>query len=90
MIVTWTDRALDRLADVYTALQLPEQKRLAVEVERINEQLATEPWFLGESREPPTRRMWYTGSLAVTFELRPNGRVVVLFVSPVRRRPDGG
>jgi plasmid stabilization system protein ParE len=81
MFVIWTTEAEDGLADVYTRLHLFEQRALVRTVQRIERELAGNPWYLGEEREPGTR-YWFTGPLQIVFELIPGGGVKVVACGP--------
>ena len=89
MNVEWEEDTLDRLADIYTAADPADRDAIAVGVEQINAQLATDPWNLGESREPG-RRVWFAHPLVVVFSLLPGGGVVVYHVARLKGRPPTG
>ncbi len=84
MFVTWKQRALDRLADIYVTLTLPEQRQLAAHVEWVNRELTEHAWELGESRGAD-RRIWFTDWLVVSYFLIPGGGASIFFVSNNRR-----
>lgn len=48
--VVWTNRALDRFADMYVVLDLADQGRLAAKIDALNHRLAEYPADEGESR----------------------------------------
>jgi hypothetical protein len=48
--VTWRDRALNRLADFYVAVDPATRQRIADGVAELNNRLAADPWNEGESR----------------------------------------
>jgi plasmid stabilization system protein ParE len=87
MFVVWSAKAEDSLADVYTELHLFEQRALAATVQRINRELADNPWALGEERDPGYRT-WFPGPLQIVFRLVPGGGVQVVECgpNPPRRR----
>lgn len=59
-MVEWKEAALDRLADLYVkAPDAAAREAIARCVERINAQLAANPWGPGEDRGPG-RRVWFT------------------------------
>ncbi|MBX9581714.1 MAG: hypothetical protein K2X87_15535 [Gemmataceae bacterium] len=90
MTVTWTERALDRYADFYVAAVAPgERDELVRCITEINRRLASDPWFLGESRGPD-RRVWFHAPLMVEYVLPPGGGVVVRHVNRTKGGPDAG
>ncbi|OWK38158.1 hypothetical protein [Fimbriiglobus ruber] len=76
MTVEWEAGALERLADIYTEAQPAERETIFRCVERINVQLASDPWQLGESRGTG-RRVWFAHPLMMAFDLPRGGGVVV-------------
>ena len=88
MIVIWQPPALDSLADYYVGLSLDEQRSGQALMQRIDNRLADNPWYLGESRATPTRRVWFTGPFAITFELPPGKSVYVLLLRVLKHRAD--
>lgn len=73
----WNEDALDRLADIYVNEPTPAARdRIERCVQRINRQLATDPWSPGEDRGPG-RRVWFTPPLMVVYDL-PVGRDPVI------------
>lgn len=86
-MVRWKEIALDRLADVYVAAPTPaERDAIARCVERINAQLAVDPWRLGEDRGPG-RRVWFTPPLMEVYDLPPGGGAVVIHVAKLKDHP---
>jgi hypothetical protein len=49
-VVTWRERALDELADIYVAATSEQRVALTAEVDEINQTLTTNALFEGESR----------------------------------------
>jgi len=47
---SWLETTLDKLADIYIALDSQERERMAAGIELFNQQLATDPLEVGESR----------------------------------------
>jgi hypothetical protein len=89
MSVEWEEDALDHLADIYVSATPDDREVIARCVERINAQLESDPWSLGESRGPG-QRVWFNHPLMVAFDLPPGGGVVVFHVAPLKgRAPDG-
>lgn len=83
--VAWLDEALDGLADVYVALDLTEQDRVAAAVEALNARLVNDPLDEGESRSGGFR-ITFIDRLAVTFWVSEARRLVqVAAVSPYGR-----
>lgn len=80
MSVEREEPTLDRLADIYVAVTPDEREAIARCVERINAQLALDPWTPGESRGPG-RRVWFSPPLVVGYALPPGGGVVVFHVA---------
>jgi len=58
--VVWTNRALDRLADMYVALDLTGQDRLAAKFDALNHRLSRDP------RQRASRGPVTTASLSST------------------------
>jgi len=86
MIVEWTESALDRLADLYVAVDRQEQDRIESTVQTINRMLADDPSSLGESRSG-SRRVWFQDPLMIIFRIDPKERLVVVsHVSWSRRK----
>jgi plasmid stabilization system protein ParE len=86
MIVEWTGSALDRLADIFVAVDLAEQDAIEGTVRRINATLTGGPQDLGESR-PGGRRVWFADPLTVVYRVIPaEGRVIVSHVAQRRRK----
>lgn len=52
MSVEWAEDTLDRLADTYVEATPEEREAIARCVERINAQLAVDPWTPGVDRGP--------------------------------------
>lgn len=46
----WLETTLDKLADIYITLDVPQRERLATGIEWFNERLAEDPLDVGESR----------------------------------------
>jgi plasmid stabilization system protein ParE len=69
--VTWHQRALDRLADIYVAASPEEREAVTRAAEEVNRELGDQPAQQGESRE---------GRLRVTFF----GRMTVFFQTPAQ------
>ncbi len=46
----WLESTLDKLADIYVTLDVDARERMAAGIELFNEQLATDPLEVGESR----------------------------------------
>jgi hypothetical protein len=57
MSAEWTEYAVDRLADIYTAADPADRDGIATGGERITAQLAADPWTIGESRSRG-QRVW--------------------------------
>ena len=74
-VVIWTDRALDRLADIVVAVDLTTQDRITGAVEALNRRLARDPLVEGESREG-TYRLTFVEDLAVRFRVDSTKHVV--------------
>lgn len=62
----WLDSALDKLAAVYVAADVPTRDRMAAGVEQFNARLAADPLGMGESRVgwyriafPPLLQVYY-------------------------------
>lgn len=88
MSVEWEETPLDRFADFYVAAVDPGEREALVRcVEEINARLASDPWFLGESRGP-NRRVWFHPPLVVGYALPPGGGVVVYQVNRCKAGPD--
>lgn len=86
-MVTWEEDALERLADIYVEAPTPaDREAIARCVERINAQLAVDPWSPGEDRGPG-RRVWFSHPLVVGYDLPPGGGVVVYHVAPLKGSP---
>jgi hypothetical protein len=73
--VIWRRVLLDRLADFYTAADVPDRERMSAGVEALNEKLADDPSDVGESRAGGDR-IAFPPLLAVTFTINPADRVV--------------
>ena len=85
MRVEWTKECLDRLADIAVTRDLPGQDQLERDVLAINKALTDDPWDLGESRGTLARRMWFSASLMVRYEIIPADELVVVqHVAPLR------
>lgn len=80
MSVEWEEPTLDRLADIYVEAAPAERDAIARCVERINAQLALDPWTPGEDRGPG-RRVWFHPPLVVGYDLLPGGVVLVNHVA---------
>jgi hypothetical protein len=78
MRVQWAEEGLDRLADIYVALDLDGQDEIARVVSQINATLATDPWDVGESRATANQRSWHVDPLTVLFEIFPDEDMVLL------------
>ncbi len=86
MRVTWTEDALDKLADIYITLSVDDQREVARTVLRMNRLLAIHPEQLGESRDG-WERIWFEGRLMTRFEIIPaESEVVVNDVTLLRRQ----
>ncbi|MBA4191694.1 MAG: hypothetical protein C0467_27255 [Planctomycetaceae bacterium] len=46
----WLEATLDKLADIYITLDVSQRDRVAAGIELFNQQLATDPLEVGESR----------------------------------------
>ena len=86
MSVEWEEPTLDRLADFYVEATPAEREAIARCVERINAQLAVDPWTPGEDRGPG-RRVWFSHPLVVGYALLPGGEVVVFHVARLKGAP---
>jgi hypothetical protein len=73
--LTWSTRALDQLAELYVALPLDEQRRLAAAVDAFNNRLKAQPLDEGESRGDGLRIAFPAG-LAVRFRVDSARRTV--------------
>ena len=80
MNVTWTEAALELLADYYVTIPLGEQREISGTVERINAELAVRGRELGESRERDDRRIWFKDRLMVLFSVLSTGILVTSVV----------
>jgi hypothetical protein len=78
----WSSRALDQLADIYVALPLDRQRRLASAVDAFNHRLTTQPLDEGESRGGDLR-IGFADGLVVRFRVNEANQTVR--VSNVRR-----
>ena len=84
MSVEWEEPTLDRLADIYLEAPTPaDREAIARCVERINAQLAVDPWTPGEDRGP-SRRVWFSHPLVVGYDLVPGGGVLVNHVARLK------
>lgn len=85
MQVEWTNRALNRLADVAVAAgSLDRQDEIERAVLRITAALAADPWDLGESRER-FRRVWFADILVVGFDVDHALEMVTVYhVAPLK------
>ena len=86
MSVEWEEPTLDHLADIYVEATPAEREAIARCVERINAQLAVDPWTPGEGRGPG-RRVWFSHPLVVGYDLPPGGGVVVFHVARLKGAP---
>ena len=73
--LTWSTRALDLLVELYVALPLEEQRRLAAAVDAFNNRLKAQPLDEGESRGNGLR-IAFTAGLAIRFRVNEVQRTV--------------
>jgi plasmid stabilization system protein ParE len=73
--LTWSNDALDLLADIYVAATPAERARIAAGVEALNARLRSDPINEGESR-PNGRRLTFAPLLAVVFRVSTANRIV--------------
>jgi hypothetical protein len=79
--VTWADRALDRLADIFVAVDPNTRGRIERAVSRLNTRLASDPLTEGESRSG-NDRITFIDVLAVQFTVHAAQDIVrVYYVS---------
>lgn len=78
----WSGRALNQLAEIYVALAVDDQRRIAAAVEAFNHRVATRPSEEGESRAGDLRIAFPPG-LVVRFRVDEAAHVVR--VTNVRR-----
>ena len=74
--VVWRQGVLDMLADLYVALSLSDQGRVAAGVKALNARLASDPFAVGERRNDDHDRIAFPPLLSVTFEVDHAARVV--------------
>lgn len=74
--VIWSESAMDQLAEFYVSLNPIERNRLFQIVASLNEILAENSQFIGESREG-NRRIHFVPPLAVTYSVIPFGPIRV-------------
>jgi plasmid stabilization system protein ParE len=85
--VLWTPAAEQRLTTIWT--EATDRREVTDAAQRIDEALATNPEDCGESRSSG-RRIILVPPLGVTFEVRPDDRIVsVLWVWRFRTSPGG-
>jgi hypothetical protein len=73
--LVWRERALDRLADIYVAVDPATRAAIAAGVIALNKRLAADPLHEGESRYGGYR-VTFTQSLAVSFHVNVADRIV--------------
>jgi hypothetical protein len=71
----WLESALDKLADIYVMLELPDRDKMAAGVEAFNARLASDPLNEGESRISGFR-LAFPPLLQVVFHVNENTRQV--------------
>jgi ParE toxin of type II toxin-antitoxin system, parDE len=82
--VKWTHRALDQLAELYVAADLPTQDRLARLIDALNHRLAADPLNEGESRTD-NYRVSFVDGLVVRFTVDSTASVVRVYAIRGRR-----
>ncbi len=73
--VTWSERALDRLADIFTESSLEEQDRMSAAIEALNRRLSRNPFDEGESRDGRARVV-FIDLLVVAYWIEKANRIV--------------
>jgi hypothetical protein len=82
--VVWLPSALDELAAIWLAA--PDRNSVTVASQRIDERLAINPLFEGESRDSETERIAFEPPLQVLIRvLQDDGMVWVTAVAPLNR-----
>ena len=66
--LTWSNTALDALADIYVAAEPDERARMAAALEALNVRLRADPLSVGESRAG-SNRIALVSLLAVVFQV---------------------
>lgn len=73
--VIWLEAVLDRLAELYVACDLTEQRRMSDGVDALNRRMSTDPHAVGESRGG-TLRIAFPPLLSVSFRVIDSSHVV--------------
>lgn len=83
--LTWSNIALDQLADAYVAAPTEDRERMAAAIEALNARLRTDPLAVGESRVGGFRVV-FVPRLAILFHVSEAERTVrVVRLRPSRR-----
>lgn len=73
--LTWSNTALDQLADVYVAATPDQRTRMASFIDGVNERLRVDPLAVGESRSGG-HRIVFVPLLAILFHVSEADRTV--------------
>jgi hypothetical protein len=71
----WTEEALDKLADLYIEVDVPDRERMAAGVQAFNARLAADPLAVGES-QGGGYRIGFSPLLRVFFKVDMSARKV--------------
>jgi hypothetical protein len=71
----WLTLVLDELAQLYVTVSSQERDRIAIGIEALNRQLATDPYAIGESRDGD-QRVAFPDLLAVSYRIDRGMKIV--------------
>lgn len=77
--IRWSRSADDELTRMWTASNSERRAAITRSVAKIEERLASNPMFVGESRERPTRRVVHQPPVGIDFHIDESNRVVKVF-----------